>query len=64
MWRTVGNDDLFPTPICLKTFDQSKIKQIYEMFRLAGTLIAKAIVDDRQIDMPISPIFWKVCLGQ
>jgi hypothetical protein len=21
MWRTVGNGDLFPTPICLKSFD-------------------------------------------
>ena len=64
MWRTVNNGDLFPTPICIKTFDQAKIKQIYEMFRLCGTIIAKAIVDDRQIDLPISPLFWKLCLGQ
>lgn len=64
MWRTVSNGDLFPAPICIKTFGQAKIKQIYEMFRLCGTIIAKAIVDDRQIDMPISPLFWKLCLGQ
>lgn len=63
MWRSVANGDLFPTPICIKTFEQAKIKQIYEIYRLCGTMIAKAIVDDRQIDMPISPIFWKICLG-
>jgi hypothetical protein len=26
MWRVVNNGDLFPTPICIKTFDQAKIK--------------------------------------
>lgn len=26
-------------------------------------MVAKAIVDDRQIDLPISPLFWKICLG-
>ena len=28
-----------------------------------GPAVAKAIVDDRQSDLPISPIFWKLCLG-
>jgi len=63
MWRTTKEGWLFPSPLCIKSFDQAKIKQVYEMFRLCGTIIAKAIVDDRMIDLPISPLFWKLCLG-
>jgi hypothetical protein len=47
----------------LKSIDFDITKQIYEIFRLCGTIIAKAIVDDRQIDLPISPLFWKLCMG-
>jgi len=47
MWRLASDNTLFPTPVCIKSFPQDKIKQIYEIFRLAGTLVAKAIVDDR-----------------
>lgn len=36
---------------------------MYEIFRLCGTIVAKAIVDDRQIDLPISPLFWRLCMG-
>lgn len=63
MWRQAGDNLLFPAPVCIKTFPQDKIKEIYEVFRLCGTLVAKAIVDDRQIDLPISPLFWRLCLG-
>lgn len=34
------------------------------MFRLCGIIVAKAIADDRQIDLPISLLFWKLCLGK
>jgi len=63
MWRHAGENLLFPAPVCLKTFSQEKIKEIYEVFRLCGTIVAKAVVDDRQIDLPISPLFWRLCLG-
>jgi E3 ubiquitin-protein ligase TRIP12 len=63
MWRMTKDNHLFPSPVCLISFPPDKIKQIYEMFRMCGTIVAKAIVDDRQIDMPISPLFWKLCLG-
>jgi len=63
MWRHAGDNLLFPAPVCIKTFPQEKIKKIYEVFRLCGTIVAKAIVDDRQIDLPISPLFWRLCLG-
>ena len=47
MWRHAGDNLLFPAPVCIKTFPQEKIKKIYEVFRLCGTIVAKAIVDDR-----------------
>lgn len=43
--------------------DQSVIKEVYETFRLCGQIVAKAIADDRQIDLPISQLFWRLCIG-
>jgi E3 ubiquitin-protein ligase TRIP12 len=63
MWRQTADNLLFPSAVCIKSFSQETIKQIYEIFRLCGTIVAKAIVDDRQIDLPISPLFWKLCMG-
>lgn len=63
MWRLTADNMLFPAPVCIKTFSQDQIKQIYEIFRLCGTIVAKAIVDDRQIDLPISGLFWRLCMG-
>mmetsp|Transcript_15893 Transcript_15893/g.26788 ORF Transcript_15893/g.26788 Transcript_15893/m.26788 type:complete len:315 (-) Transcript_15893:624-1568(-) len=64
MWRLTKENLLFPSPLCIETFEQDKIKEIYEIYRLCGTIVAKAIVDDRQIDLPVSPLFWKLCLGR
>ena len=47
MWRLTGDNLLFPGPACLKSLAPENIKQIYEIFRLCGTIVAKAIVDDR-----------------
>lgn len=63
MWRECPDQLLFPHPVCLETLPAETTKQIYEIFRLCGTIVAKAIVDDRQIDLPISPLFWRLCLG-
>lgn len=64
MWRMTNDNLLFPQPICLDSFPEQKVKEIYEIFRLCGTIVAKSIVDDRQIDLAISPLFWKLCLGK
>lgn len=63
MWRECADNLLFPHPVCLESLPAESTKQIYEVFRLCGTIVAKAIVDDRQIDLPISPLFWRLCLG-
>ena len=34
------------------------------MFRLAGTIMAKSITDDRLIDLPLSSLFWDLLLGK
>ena len=63
MWRQCADNLLFPRPVCLRELPADAVKQIYEIFRLCGTIVAKAIVDDRQIDLPISPLFWRLCIG-
>lgn len=63
MWREGTDNLLFPNPVCLESLPAESTKKIYEVFRLCGTIVAKAIVDDRQIDLPISPLFWRLCLG-
>ena len=37
---------------------------MYEFFRLAGTMMAKSIVDDRLIDLPLSSVWWDILLGK
>lgn len=64
MWRNDVNDkSLFPAPLELADQMIGRLK-VLELFRLAGFLIAKCIVDDRIIDLPFSPLFWKKVKGQ
>lgn len=63
MWRNTQDNLLFPSPVCIREFSKESQQKILEVFRLCGTIVAKAMTDDRQIDLPISPLFWKLCLG-
>ena len=38
--------------------------EVMKLFRLAGTFIAKSIVDDKLIDLPISNLMWDLLLGK
>ncbi len=61
------DNGLFPAPLALTTGNGSsneEIQKVYELFRLAGTMIAKSIVDDRLIDLPLSSLFWDLLLGK
>eukprot|EP00349_Pseudokeronopsis_sp_Brazil_P008143 CAMPEP_0202968368 /NCGR_PEP_ID=MMETSP1396-20130829/13637_1 /ASSEMBLY_ACC=CAM_ASM_000872 /TAXON_ID= /ORGANISM="Pseudokeronopsis sp., Strain Brazil" /LENGTH=165 /DNA_ID=CAMNT_0049694601 /DNA_START=4074 /DNA_END=4571 /DNA_ORIENTATION=+ len=63
MWRPKMPDNcLFPSP--LNPNQTEDCQKIYELFRLAGTFVAKSIVDDRLIDLPLSPLFWDLLLGK
>ena len=63
MWRNTQDNLLFPSPVCIREFSKESQQKIFEVYRLCGTIVAKAMTDDRQIDLPISPLFWKLCLG-
>jgi len=43
---------------------QAQLKQVSDVFRLAGTFIAKSIVDNKLIDLPISSLMWDLLLGK
>lgn len=48
----------------MQKLSNEELQKVYEIFRLAGTMMAKSIVDDRLIDLPISPLWWDLLLGK
>ena len=38
--------------------------EVMQLFRMAGTFLAKSIVDDKLIDLPISGLMWDLLLGK
>jgi E3 ubiquitin-protein ligase TRIP12 len=60
----VTDNSLFPSPISMQKLSNDEMQKVYESFRLTGTMIAKSIVDDRLIDLPISPLWWDILLGK
>ncbi|GJU58363.1 E3 ubiquitin protein ligase UPL3 [Tanacetum coccineum] len=57
---------LFPRPwsLSVDSSDGSQFSNITEHFRLLGRVIAKALQDGRLLDLPLSPAFYKLMLGQ
>ena len=65
LWRRgVSDNSLYPKAINNKDISPEDAKRIGELFRLAGTMVAKSIVDDRLIDLPLSPLMWQIMLGK
>jgi E3 ubiquitin-protein ligase TRIP12 len=61
------DNGLFPAPLALTTGNGSSnedIQKVFELFKLAGTMITKSIVDDRLIDLPLSSLFLNILLGK
>ncbi len=50
-----GPSGLFPKPIKPGAKDETKRLDIWEF---AGTLVAKAMLDGRLLDLPLAPCFW------
>ena len=65
LWK-VGNSDgtLFPAPLDRKSMSEEEVNEVMQLFRLAGTFLAKSIVDDKLIDLPISSLMWDLLLGK
>lgn len=65
MWRVSQKDrTLFPSAIDLKSLTATQVKEVTTLFRMAGTFIAKSIVDNKLIDLPISSLMWDLLLGK
>ena len=63
-WRKTADNTLFPAPISMQTISNDELHKVYELFRLAGTLMAKSIVNDRLTDLPLSSLWWDLLLGR
>ena len=55
---------LFPNPIDNKALTPEKIKEVTDVFYLAGAFTAKAILDNVLFNLPISPLMWDLLLGK
>lgn len=65
MWRSnLADNTMFPNSINIVKMSSEEVQKVYEVFRLAGMMIAKSISDDRLIDLPLSPVFWDLILGK
>ena len=65
MWRIGASDgSLFPSPVDVKALKPEEVKDLIDLFRMAGTFIAKSIVDNKLIDLPISHLMWDLLLDK
>ena len=60
LWKETPENTLYPRPMSFKGLEPGRVKQILEIFKLAGTFVAKSIVDDRRMELPISSLMWDV----
>jgi len=60
LWYKTTNNSLFPAPVLNK--EQQNERE--NMFMLLGFLIARALYDDRLIDLPINSLFWDLVLDR
>lgn len=55
--RITEDGSLFPRPKPINAKD-------LEIFEFIGMIIARAILDERILDLPLNPVFWKLILKQ
>jgi hypothetical protein len=56
---------LFPRAIEKVTEANSQeVKIINEKFALAGAMVARSLIDDRLINLSISPVMWDLVFGK
>ena len=59
MWRQNTADGcLYPRCLQITPENQEHVQAICDKFHLAGVFVAKSILDDRLIDLPISELMW------
>ena len=48
----------------MKSKTNEELAKIYDLWRLAGSMVAKSIVDDKLMDLPFNSLFWDIVLGK
>jgi hypothetical protein len=61
LWYKTTDKSLFPAPI---NDGYSNYEENKKMFNLLGFLIARALYDDRLVDIPLSSLFWDLVLNR
>ena len=64
MWKETTDNTLYPNPLNLKKLSEEEKKKIERFFELVGTIIARSLMDERLIDLPISVVFWKLVFSE
>mmetsp|Transcript_42376 Transcript_42376/g.49395 ORF Transcript_42376/g.49395 Transcript_42376/m.49395 type:complete len:103 (-) Transcript_42376:788-1096(-) len=64
MWKNTTDNSLFPNPLNFKKKTSKEKKRIEKFFELVGTVIARSIMDERLVDLPISVVFWKLVFSE
>lgn len=70
MWRDTTADNML-YPRCMQDLgekaseeEKKADKVLREKFTLAGAITARSILDDRLVDLPLSPLMWDLVLGR
>lgn len=62
LWRNTPDNSLFPLPFEISSEKYGK-EAVLKYFETMGALVAKALSDDRLTDLPLSSVFWDLCIG-
>lgn len=64
MWRATSDNSLFPRPINPAKVSEAELNEIESFFEFVGTLVARSLMDERLVDLPISKVFWKLAFAK
>jgi len=68
LWRSMEKGTLFPAPLDPNKpeagINRIGLNDVLEYFRLAGWLSARAILDERLVDLPFAELFWDLVIGK
>lgn len=64
MWKETTDNTLYPNPLNFKKRTSKEKKKIEKFFELVGTIVARSLMDERLIDLPISVVFWKLVFAE
>jgi len=64
LWKKTSDNSLYPKPLDYKLLKNKQKRKIEQFFELVGTIIARSLMDERLIDLPISVVFWKLVFSE